>query len=303
MSDGDEPVAGPSKLPPLPPVNPTQVSRDVFVLQPDKDGLGKPEDPGLILLFGWMNAKSKSLLRYMSKYTSIYPGATQVLVMSRGESNWSSEAKNLRSVKPVIEILKKLDFYGPNPPDVLVHVFSNGGGQQLLLLSHLIRQNAPKDADGQPMKPAGCLIFDSLPGDATLRSAYAAYLTPITSYPLKILTAIPITVIWWIVMATTTLIGRQDPMEVLRAGLNVPNILPWTSAKTPRVYIYGKDDQIIPSYAVEDHIAAARAEKFEVKEEAFRGSSHVAHARKDPDRYWGIVKDAWRDALKLKASL
>lgn len=179
----------------------------------------------------------------------------------------------------------------------------SGGGQQMLLLSSLLRQ-VPTEIDGRPLKGTGCLIFDSLPGNGKLRTAIRAHTASLQHHAYKVIAAIPLTIIWCLIMGSSRIMGRLDPITALRIGLNDPSVLPWTSEKTPRVYIYGTDDRIIPSYAIEEHISEAKEEKgLAVTEEPFEGSNHVAHVRTDPNRYWVIVKDTWQQALKTRAAL
>lgn len=71
------------------------------------------------------------------------------------------------------------------------------------------------------------------------------------------------------------------------------------SKATPRLYLYSDTDLVIPSKAVEEHIAEAKQEGFDVQAELFHGSAHVSHARKDPERYWGAIRSVWDKAVKL----
>ncbi|THH30710.1 hypothetical protein EUX98_g3471 [Antrodiella citrinella] len=237
----------------------------------------------------------------MTKYNTLYPGATQVLVLSRQSATWASQQNNLDAVRPAIDVLKDAGILGSLPPNVLVHVFSNGGARQLTFLSDLLHK-IPQPPVSQATPPAECLILDSVPGNAGLATSLRAFTAPIKFLPLKWLAAVPLTILWCAMVGVSKLTGKPDIIEVLRQRLNDPNILPWSSAKTPRVYIYSKDDQVVPSYAVEEHIATARSQKLTVTAELFLRSAHVAHARADPDRYWSIVTNTWADALKSQAA-
>ena len=42
-----------------------------------------------------VDAKLRALLTYMSKYNALYPGATQVLVLSRQSTVWISRAETV----------------------------------------------------------------------------------------------------------------------------------------------------------------------------------------------------------------
>ena len=109
--------------------------------------------------------------------------------------------------------------------------------------------------------------------------------------------------LWTILVGLTRITGKPDPIASLRQTLVQPNILPWLATESPRVYVYSKEDPIVPSTAVEEHIAEVKQKLgTQVTGELFPNSPHVAHARTDPDRYWAIVKNAWQDALQCKSS-
>ena len=65
---------------------------------------------------------------------------------------------------------------------------------------------------------------------------------------------------------------------------------------TPRLYLYSQADEMVPWTEVEEHAEEARKAGLDVRMERFEGSPHVAHARTDPERYWGAVKKVWEDA-------
>ena len=54
---------------------------------------------------------------------------------------------------------------------------------------------------------------------------------------------------------------------------------------------------------VEEHAEEARKAGLDVRMERFGGSPHVAHARTDPVRYWGVVKKVWEDAISSPAEV
>ncbi|TCD67588.1 hypothetical protein EIP91_012218 [Steccherinum ochraceum] len=285
-----------------PRVSPTQVSEDVYVLRPAKDSLGQPEDPRVILICGWMDAKLRALLSYMTKYNAIYPGATQILVLSRQAATWASKANNLKALEPAADLLKGFGLSEGTSPNTLVHVFSNGGGFQLMHLAEVLHQT-PFSASESAAPSAGCLILDSVPGDASLRSSLRAFTAPIKFLPMKLLAYIPLTMAWCVLVGLTRITGKPDPIASLRQFLNQHNFLPWFTARAPRVYIYSEEDLIVPSTAIEEHIAETKQKHgFPVTAEVFPRSPHVAHARTDPDRYWSIVRNTWIEALKTKAS-
>lgn len=66
-----------------------------------------------------------------------------------------------------------------------------------------------------------------------------------------------------------------------------------------RTYIYSPEDEMVEYRHVERHAEEAREKRagVKVRTERFEGSRHVAHMRLDPERYWRVVGDTWRDAV------
>lgn len=160
-----------------------------------------------------------------------------------------------------------------------------------------------RDAEAITTYPANCLILDSLPGNAGFITSLRAFTAPIKSLPMKVLAAIPLSIIWFVLVGLASLIGKKDVIQILREELQRPDILPWMNTRTPRVYVYSKEDLMVPSYSVEEHIAVAKSHQgYPVTAEIFHRSPHVAHAKTDPERYWAIVRNAWAQALDVQAS-
>lgn len=70
----------------------------------------------------------------------------------------------------------------------------------------------------------------------------------------------------------------------------------------PRLYLFSKADHLIPSADVLEHAAAARHQGVDVTVEEFEGTMHVAHVRKEPERYWGAVKSLWEASGREQAA-
>ena len=75
------------------------------------------------------------------------------------------------------------------------------------------------------------------------------------------------------------------------------------SRERARTYVYSAEDEMVEWRDVERHAAEARQARGEadttvpVRTERFHGSSHVAHVRLEPERYWRIVDETWRAAF------
>ncbi|KAG7099930.1 hypothetical protein E1B28_001723 [Marasmius oreades] len=281
------------------PIEPVLVSKDIYTYVPPsgKDTHPTPSSgPELILIFGWLDGKLSPLKRYMQGYRKLYPQATQVLIMSRKSSGWSRKSTNLNVIRPAIDIIQSHGLFGPSPPNMLVHVLSNGGGFQLLLASELM-----KEIPHQPpvdKRPATAIVFDSVPGEAGLWHALYAHTIGLSLF-VKFLVSGPLILIYAAVMGWAWIRRQPSPFDVLREGLQDPYMVPFSNKRTPRLYIYSQQDQLVLGESVEKHMADAKARGLAVNAELFQGSSHVAHMRKDPVKYWDVIANHWTEAVKI----
>lgn len=174
-----------------------------------------------------------------------------------------------------------------------------GGCFQLTFLSELLR-TYPTPAGAS--RPALAFIFDSLPGDTSFLPTLEAFTAQIRSLLVRYLIYIPLTTLYVILSVVSLVFPRMNPIAKIRRELNVPDILPWTDERTPRVYLYSSTDRAVRSSAVEEHIAEARQKGLAVRAEKFVGSSHVAHVRQDPTKYWEAIEAIWMEAVKVHQS-
>lgn len=276
-----------------------------------------------------VGAQLLHLQKYLDKYTELYPNAQQIVVRSEHSLFFvqaktrvgiyhnhpliycSSLVTQESSVLPAAEHLIKAMAQNPTP-SLLVHVFSNGGftippcqsltdsqppggGLQLVELSRLL---ARKKVDPPSKPPVTCIILDSVPGRGGIRRSLEAFTISIKSRLLKFAAYAFLTGWMLLFQAIRSLRRKNDIITDLRLKINNPLILPWTTANTPRLYLYSDTDRLIPQEAVDEHIADAKTIGLNVRAELLLGSAHVTHARTYPERYWGAVKSAWAEAWK-----
>ncbi|KAG5649539.1 hypothetical protein H0H81_003194, partial [Sphagnurus paluster] len=142
------------------------------------------------------------------------------------------------------------------------------------------------------------LILDSCPGIGNAQHARRAMGSLVRNTLLKRLMDIIITWLFFYSAIMRRLFRQKNPLEVLKTALNSPRLLPWIHKGTPRLYLYSKQDEIVPSHEVEGHFNDAKAAGLLVRAEVFDDTPHVSHARINPERYWGAVEDIWRDACE-----
>ena len=116
--------------------------------------------------------------------------------------------------------------------------------------------------------------------------------------PLRVLLAIFMYVSFTWATVRKCLFGVPLFWEQRRIQLNQPSILPWLTKSSPRLYIYSTRDNMIRWQDVESHAKDAEKWCTRVKTERFEDSGHVAHMRKDPVRYWRLIKEVWTAACK-----
>ncbi|KAF5342474.1 hypothetical protein D9611_001264 [Ephemerocybe angulata] len=286
----------------------------VYLGQPvqGKSGIPAESQPNVILIFGWMGARLPHLLKYVAAYNDIYPDATKIVIRSEASIFWMTESRRKANLAPVVETLEALGYVGasqtrkhvdgapiepsgaiPNPR-ILLHTFSNGGAWQVDALSKSLQDRVPASSVGESGLSPSAMVLDSSPGDGGLKATQKAFLTAVRHPILRRLASLMITLLVFISWVHLRL-GGEPPLIRVKKALNDHKLLPWFSKTTPRLYMYSEADDLIPYPEVEAHAETARKEGLEVRLERFKDSPHVAHARADPDRYWGAVKQLWKD--------
>lgn len=149
-----------------------------------------------------------------------------------------------------------------------------------------------------PTALASAIIFDSCPGIGSLEKSKRAFTGLIRNPIVRKIGNFLITLRFIYSRIMRWLFAKKDIAQLLRAGLHNPRLLPWTGEHTPRLYIYSRKDDLIPYTEVESHAQEAEAAGFDVRQERFEDTAHVAHARADPARYWGAVERIWAEACK-----
>ncbi|KAI0786040.1 hypothetical protein C8Q75DRAFT_299663 [Abortiporus biennis] len=242
-----------------------------------------------------MDAQVPHLRKYTDKYRSIYPGAKQIIVKSDMPDLFQSYKKHGKLMEGPAELLAKEMSLTP-PPRLLVHAFSNGGAYSLTGIGNYL--NKVESLNNAPTSTT-CLILDSTPGTTSLRLALAAVTTPIKGLFARLAAKFFFTVILVVLIVYHKVTGQEHLIDKVRKDLNNPRLLPWMSKETPRLYIYSDSDKMIPSSAVDEHIAEAKQMGLNARGEFFQGSEHVAHGRRYPERYWEAIQSLWREALRF----
>ncbi|ORY74512.1 hypothetical protein BCR35DRAFT_321910 [Leucosporidium creatinivorum] len=283
----------------------TRLSKDVYLSAPARDSsvvesVAKA-GPQTVVLLGWMDAQLKHLEKYVQGYNKLYPFATILLLRSHQSSFYRPSSYLRRTLAPAVDHLRALHpsaTPGPNSP-ILVHSFSNGGALGLKVLNELMSSSAVKgEKEQEPLLgrgegvPARAIVFDSSPGIGSLSLTLRAFTAPYKSWWKKGPAYVFILALYGVSWLFRILLRRPPTLLALSDYLNTS--LP----PVPRVYLYSTTDLLIPSADVVAHAKAAKGRGVQVRMEEFEETEHVAHARKEPERYWGAVKEVWEGSGK-----
>ncbi|KAF3067458.1 putative indole-diterpene biosynthesis protein [Daldinia childiae] len=252
--------------------------------------------PKLIFVASWMDAQDLHIAKYITRYQAIYPTSRIILAKFVFKESMSRSLAQ-KTVEPAFTyLLSQLDSgflsASPTEPEILTHVFSNGGSTTMRALYELFQSQT-----GRPF-PLHAAVYDSCPG---LFSFSPTYNVMIINFPkgLLRLIATPLVIAFvtclWILHALRFITGEN----FLSVNWRVLNNLDLVK-QTNRSYIYGKADLMVDWRHVEMHARQAVAKGLEVRIEVFECSPHVSHMRSDGERYWRIVTETWERTITEK---
>lgn len=88
-----------------------------------------------------------------------------------------------------------------------------------------------------------------------------------------------------------TLLRREDIISRLRRLENDPNLF---DLSLDRLYMYTKQDALVPWKEVHEHAQEAKRAGYLVTEDIFAEAPHCALVREDADRYWRQIEELAR---------
>ncbi|KAK1597548.1 uncharacterized protein LY79DRAFT_540279 [Colletotrichum navitas] len=252
-----------------------ELSPTTFLYNPPSAVLD-PNSPKLIAIFSWMSAQDNHIAKYTSRYMALYPSASILLVKCPFIHTLSARISK-REIKPAVPVIRALaDSTPPSEarPQLLLHVFSNGGATNFAKFLDMYA-----DADR-----AGRL---ALPPHVTLYRALSASMPRVLAPLAHVFIGL-----FWLLHVP---FGRRGFFGKMWATLRQKALL---ASEKRRAYLYSKEDRMIHWTDVEKHAEESRQVGFKVRTERFEGSQHVAHSKLNPPRYWGLVKEVWGEDLK-----
>lgn len=232
------------------------------------------------------------IAKYVTRYQSLYP-ASRILLVKFVVKQILSESQGSQAVQPAVAYLRaQIDANylaaSPERPQILLHIFSNGG---LASSKHLLQSYRQKTGQAFPLH---CAVYDSCPGLWTYRGGYNA-----------VMAGIPKGIRRWILAPFLHILNFYFMLvvKVLRRPYNLLINANFHNNKeevhqSNRAYIYGQKDNMVDWRHVECHARQAKDKGYNVRTELFPDSPHVAHLRTDETRYMRIVAETWDAATQ-----
>jgi hypothetical protein len=240
-----------------------------------------PQAP-LILLFSWNAAAAKNIAKYTVAYQRLFPSACIVLIRCGTKDMAHRVGKMRKLLTPAFDAVED---HVASGGEVLVHSFSNGGGNQVWEMAKLWKHNTGK------LLPMRAQILDSSPGKGTWEKNHTAITFSMpNNWFWKIVGPPAAHILLFFAFISDTLSGKGNKIFLMYQQLNDPALF---DTRAPRVYLYSKADNMVGADEVEEHADAAAAKGWSVQKVQFENSPHAGHIREDEGKYWSAIKDAW----------
>ncbi|KAL8711467.1 MAG: hypothetical protein Q9220_004125 [cf. Caloplaca sp. 1 TL-2023] len=255
--------------------------------------------PTVIILFTWMSAHPQHISKYIDGYQAQYPDSPIVIVRSTPPDLFYRTIRAQRQrVSPAVSYLLSLlpssgdDEHpdGSTAPQLILHVFSNGGSHQLCNFLQAYRTTTTLPF------PPHIKIFDSCPGRAQFQRSVLALAVGVprvqpVRFVMTCLIYIVISLYWFILVP----LRITDPIERIRRSLLDEKLM---QGELRRCYVYSEADAMVGWRDVEDSAREAVRKGFRVRSEKFEGSGHCAHIKvKGGEPYWQLVGEVWQDKI------
>lgn len=244
------------------------------------------QQPRLIIISGWTDAKDAHVAKYVTNYQALYPAAQILLLRSTMSCilRPSQIGPAMQHAVPVIRAAFQTPIKDSSSPPLLIHIFSNGGSSSVANLYEQYAATASPNDDKR--LPPHVTIFDSTPGLFRLPCTVAFVSVGLSSFQRLIATPFlyAFGAVWTVSMALGLLPNS------LTEWYQSHNHHTANTAEIRRAYIYSPADLLTDYRDVEAHAVEAETKGFSVALEKYENSAHVAHLRKDEVRYWAIVK-------------
>jgi hypothetical protein len=242
-----------------------------------------PKETPLILIFAWNAAAAKHIAKYTLSYQELFPSSRILLIRCFTPDMFRFSATYVKLLKPAMDLAVE---HVESGGEVLVHSFSNGGGNQVNEFAKAwVKQYGAK-------LPMRAQILDSSPTKGPWMKSYAA-----------ISASLPRNLFWTyfggalvhlLLLCTfvaNKIMGRENKMVVICRELNDEKVF---DNRVPRVYLYSRADMMVGFEEADEHADIAESKGWDVTKVQFENSGHCGHVREDEGRYWAGLIEAWK---------
>lgn len=302
-----------------------------FVLIGPQTSLYTPPNPikgQLIVLCTWLGAARKNIRKYISLHQRIAPGVRVLLIESTIPMLMSTYARQRSAINPAVSVIldvlaecrecslpcekahpnSHMANAGPNifiqqntsstasSPRIIIHVFSNGGGNTATQLLLTLRSRL-----GSPLPLTG-LILDSGPSNGTYGKSYDAILLSLPPSLLSRLLGPTFVHLFLIALFTWIACGNENPATLGWCTLLDSDVIRGIGEAGERkvCLIYSKADRMCEWKDVRAHAEKSRRKGWGVREVVFEDSEHCAHFLRDAVRYTEAVEGMWEGGNEIK---
>jgi hypothetical protein len=265
-----------------------RIGHNIYVWTPTSYLSQSAEQTSLISMFAWNGAAAKHIAKYTVAYQKLFPSSRILLVRCFTRDYFRRTREYPSLLKPAIDLINE---HVKSGGEMLVHSFSNGGGNQINELAKTWK------AQFGTMLPMRIQVLDSCPTKAPWMKSHAA-----------ISASLPKTLFWkWfggalvhlLLLCTAiawTLTGKDNKGIVLCRQLNDTMVFDNT---VPRVYLYSHTDVMVGFEEVDEHADTARSKGWDVTKVQFEKSAHCGHVREDEKKYWAAILEAWTNSPRV----
>ncbi|KAJ4396378.1 hypothetical protein N0V93_000597 [Gnomoniopsis smithogilvyi] len=270
---------------------------------------GKTADdsPALIIICTWLGgATYKRIQRYTCGYNDLWPKANILLIQTDPmEYAFYGESWLARKLLPASGEIRKLveasasyhkpsqtspSSPGPNGPEILLHVFSNGGANIATQLVASVNNILSLVGERSPLEIRQ-IVFDSCPGDPDTNAIYRAAAQSLPhSHPLRPLGCAMLYLVVAGIAGLEAVGIRKKLGRTMRAQFNNPAVFDKLAS---RLYLTSNGDVMMDTKDVQAHRDEALARGLRTDTVVFQRAGHCALVLEDEAAYWGAIAGCW----------
>lgn len=264
-----------------------KIGHNIFLYTSPTYLSSSPSKTPLVLLFAWNAAAAKHIAKYTISYQQLFSTAHIVLVRCYTADIFQRTASYRRRLKPAMDLVSEHVNAGA---EVLVHSFSNGGGNQVNEFA-----KAWKKEYGS-MLPMRAQILDSSPTKGPWMKSHAAISASLPkTWFWRVFGGALVHLLLFSSFVVWSILRRENKMVILCRQLNDENVF---DNSVPRVYLYSHADTMVGFEEADEHADIAISKGWDVTKVQFQNSSHCGHIREDEAKYWAAIMEAWKQGRR-----